>query len=438
MNRINRYRTIEKNKRFFAIFLLLAMYSCATITSFMSSWTATYCLAAFAAGGMLLVKLYADRGELAIDRISVLWMIMMIVCGVNSIRNSYYQDFVMFLLSVLVIMLFNDISTDSLFSLFPLLIGVAAFFTVGELWQYFFTDAYYRYLFPHFGEFYQRAIRRQFYFHKMCTGFTSQTVVSAEFIIIGICAAYCMLPFVDRKRKFHMLLLEIFFIAGVLLTGKRSSPLLVIIAYFFVETRSTVPSKRFRRVANIVLVAAAVSIAAYFIIMPRFAGSRNSIVRFLEYYQNDEADVTNGRMTIYKISFDAFKAVPAFGRGWGWVKKNTNYAGAHNIYLQLLCECGIIGSIPFFVGFSAALISVLNHMKKMVPYGNTVIMAILKFSLFTQIFILVYGLVGNPIYDYNYLLWYVIAVCMDLCAGRAIARGFRTARSVNSLKSQGA
>ena len=419
---ISRYRSTEKNKRGFVLILLLAMYSCGTLSSFTSSWTVTYALTALAVAGMLMIKLCVRKGELEIDRISVFWMIMTIICFANSFRNSYYQDLVMFTLCTLVIMLFNDLSTDSLFSLFPLLTWVSVFFTLGELWQYFFTDAYYRYLYPLFGDYYKQAIRRQFYFHKMCTGFTSQTVVSAEFIIIGFCAVYCMMPFVDRKRRVQMLLLELFFIAGVLLTGKRSSPLLIIIAYFFVETRSTVPSKRFRRVANIVLVAAVVTVAVYFIVMPRFIGSRNSIVRFIEYFQNDEADVTNGRLNIYIVSFDAFKQSPVLGRGWGWVKKNTNYMGAHNIYLQLLCECGIVGSIPFFAAFAGALMSVLRHMKMMVSYGNTVIMAILKFSLFTQVFILVYGLVGNPIYDYNYLIWYVIAVCMDLCAGRMIMR----------------
>lgn len=423
-------RILERKKRVFVLVLMLAMYSCATISSFTSSWTITYILTAAAGAGMLLAKLRAGKGELEIDRISVLWMILAIVCLVSSARNNYYQDFVMLLLCTGVIMFFNDIRIKSIYSFFPFMTVMALVFTFGEVWQYFFTDAYYRYLYPLFGAYYRQAIRRQFYFHRMCTGFTSQTVISAEFIIIGICAVYCMMPFANRKRKIMLLLLEVVFIAGVLLTGKRSSPLLLAVAYFFAETRSTVPSKRFRRTANIILIAAAVSILAYFFVMPRFVGSRNSIVRFLELFQNDEADISNGRFNIYSIVIDQFYKKPFFGSGWGWVKKNTNYVGAHNIYLQLLCECGIVGSIPFFAAFVSSFLSTLRHTRSIVAYGNTEIMAVLKFSLFTQTFILVYGMVGNPIYDYSFLLWYVVAVCMDACAGRAIARELRTAGNI--------
>ena len=57
----------------------------------------------------------------------------------------------------------------------------------------------------------------------------------------------------------------------------------------------------------------------------------------------------NGRIALWKLAIEAFFNEPIFGNGWRSFKDiapesgNTQATNAHNVYLQLLCETGVVG-----------------------------------------------------------------------------------------------
>lgn len=139
--------------------------------------------------------------------------------------------------------------------------------------------------------------------------------------------------------------------------------------------------------------------------------------RFLD---ADDGDFTNGRFALYRFAVDCFLKDPLFGIGWG--KFKYLYASAneivytraggfntHNIYLQLLCETGVIGFFVFLIiayntfQKTFRLIQEQQNGPQDQNYINY-----LTISLTYQIFFLMYGLTGNVIYDGTLIVPYVL------------------------------
>ena len=82
-----------------------------------------------------------------------------------------------------------------------------------------------------------------------------------------------------------------------------------------------------------------------------------------------EADL---RVSLYALAWSHFIENPLFGIGWGnfrftvigTITKDTEFE-VHNIYLQLLCETGIIGFLLIVIPIIGFFIFTLLHIKKM-------------------------------------------------------------------------
>ncbi len=63
----------------------------------------------------------------------------------------------------------------------------------------------------------------------------------------------------------------------------------------------------------------------------------------------DMEKLGNGRVALWKLAVRGFLEKPVFGHGWRYFKQlaplsgSTNVSNAHNVYLQLLCETGVVG-----------------------------------------------------------------------------------------------
>lgn len=89
---------------------------------------------------------------------------------------------------------------------------------------------------------------------------------------------------------------------------------------------------------------------------------------------------------------------------------NFTYKGhlGHNIYLQMWLEQGILGLVILLSAFLLTLYSTYIKLKKDLSLGVSRVSS--AFSLFMQIFVIVYGCVGNPIYDYNIVITYFLVI----------------------------
>ena len=115
------------------------------------------------------------------------------------------------------------------------------------------------------------------------------------------------------------------------------------------------------------------------------------------------------RAILYDQMFNAIIENPIFGHGVQSVSYFTEGGKlGHNIYLQTCTEQGIIGVICLII----AIYIPLKLLVRKVSFENIKLTLNENkrtfFALFTHIFIIIYGIFGNPLYDYNLVLIYFL------------------------------
>ena len=131
------------------------------------------------------------------------------------------------------------------------------------------------------------------------------------------------------------------------------------------------------------------------------------ILRLLN--DSDSGDITNGRTGLWAYAFLLFRNNPVFGIGWVNYKNTmqlfTGYDRAinvHNIYIQLLCETGLIGFaifIVFFVFAFATTVRTYRFIRKNNGIADAEMQTLMAIAVAVQSFFILYGLTGNPLYD---------------------------------------
>lgn len=232
-------------------------------------------------------------------------------------------------------------------------------------------------------------------------GFTAHYSSNAVFLALGSCAvlAYAVFNAKGKKRK-DMVILSVILIAALLMTGKRGT-LICLVAAIYVAWFLYMGKKR-GKVFWIITVTFFLLVCAYiasWFIEPL----GNFVLRFQE--QIASGDISTGRFVLWAEAWSAFTQKPLFGHGWRWFRFNNHYASdhdVHNVYLQLLTEVGIIGSIPFFVFFfinmKRAMILYRSSLSKKYPFGVNQSRAI-AFSFIYQVFFLIFSLEGTTMYQ---------------------------------------
>lgn len=235
-------------------------------------------------------------------------------------------------------------------------------------------------------------------------------------LIVLLYASIILARGVDAsKRKNHSILFLVTGIFAILLTTKRAHLLfsafaIIVIYYFSTNTNKT------RKVFNILAVTVTVLIFCVLLspiipvigaIMERFLGTE---------------DISNGRFAYWQQAWDCFLDNKLFGIGWGeYFKINKHGTSVHNVYIQLLCESGIVGFCVFvYAMVKTYIVSIKNYRKyntrMMVKYKEMML-----FSIAVQTFYLVYSFTGNCLYDMNVIFYYLVCA-MAFSIFRAIEK----------------
>ena len=198
----------------------------------------------------------------------------------------------------------------------------------------------------------------------------------------------------------------IIFMIGIMVSFKRSLLLIPIFAFFILFLISKKNNKMKNAIKLFVVL-----IGIVIIILAIFPEALDTLGRFSSETAN--GDVLNGRTDLWKYSFDMFKENPIFGLGYSSYTEYCYSQGyyydylAHNIYIQLLGEVGIVGFTLFIAFFINALIKTVKSIKR---EENIETLYLLYFSLFMQIVFLVYGLTGNPLYFSQQMIIYMLCI----------------------------
>lgn len=270
-------------------------------------------------------------------------------------------------------------------------------------------------LFPHNRE---RLIK--WYNHGWMPGLTNHYSTNAMLIAVGtlIVFAECLLNKENRKDRNKNYLYFFVFIIALLLTGKRAHLLFVLLSglllYYFASSKK-LELRWFKILIALVLLVAVI------IVIYKFVPSLSVVlVRLQESLGSD--DITNNRTRWWKVAVEYFKKYPVLGIGWGQFfdlcEKETGYAAyTHNVYLQLLCETGIVGFAIYFSWMVVSFFKTLGFFKwyrnhKEIFGGK--IYAMIGFSLCYQAFFLMYCFTGNPLYDKETFIPYFISCIIYL------------------------
>lgn len=273
------------------------------------------------------------------------------------------------------------------------------------------------------------------------TGLTGHYSTNAIYLACGLIVAAGMFftEYRDRKKRKQQLLLVIVFLISLLLTTKRGPLIFSVTALFgvYILTDTVRTAGRLIKMSGaLLLLIVIIYVAAYFV--PELS----------EVFQRFSEDGTSGRDTMYALAFSMFLENPIFGCGTGtyrlsyytYLSKGINrvYLNTHNVYLQLLCENGVIGLCIFL---TAALVTLYKSIVLLRYYhknGELEQERCMTISVAFQLFFLMYCMTGNPLYDsmmylpyfgfcamtYSYLIeeHLLNILCIDVKAAKSKSR----------------
>ena len=381
---------------------------------------------------MLLLVLPMRR--LCVSRgffVSILWvpMLCMVFLQLSTDRFSMNTALDLFTYFVGILLVFVAGNDSSVFDkVIRVIVIAASIYAISVFIQLLLPPIYRIYLACLRGDAGEKVLSYRSKYGQL-TGFSTNPSFAAGHIVSGL-LAYAAVFFGGEKRlkRLDWILVAVMF-GALLLTGKRGHLLGTVFAILVCYLVNTRGAKRMRIVSIALIVLACV--IPFLIVFGEVLMTIPGVGRLAGLFVGlvNGEDVTSGRSRLYAYAITQFKANPLFGIGWG--KFRTSIVGVvtlqtelevHNIYLQLLCETGLIGFIVTILPMVAFLMKALTNLTAINRNGGARggIKVIAVFSLAYQLFFLVYGISGNPLLDYNYVLLYFMACAMTAAIFRQL------------------
>ena len=238
---------------------------------------------------------------------------------------------------------------------------------------------------------------------------------STNGIYLAIAFIYYFVKSIDKKNKKSIILMLLSFVS-LMLTGKRAQALFSIIACIFVYLYNK-REKLSKKVLNICIIIFSFIILIY--VSSMFLPQVLNVVNRFEESINDKSNLLTGRELLYESSLTNWKKHIFFGNGWGFFSEyyqnyiynsksayySVKYIDGHNVYLQLLCETGILGLIYFLLLEIIIFLKELKNTKQLLFQQNN---SSLLFLIGYHIFFVLYCFSGNPLYDIQcYALFFI-------------------------------
>lgn len=370
-----------------------------------------------------------SRSQPILPKLALL-CIMIIICNRNArlSHGSYSMDFHTCIAFLCYFLLYRKNNWYKAF--LKCLITLGLFYSVTTIYLYLFPAAYSRFVYPLFGQ--ESTITgtvQRGYAVGFSRHFSTTAIYHTVTLGIPISVLVKREVFENRQKYFMFLLLTLLYI-GILLTGKRAHsifiPFAVIICYCLCGS-----GKRINTLAKVIggVFAFIVIIYVCIQIIPSLS---NVIVRF----QNkiEHGDITSGRSVMIEECRTLFLSNIFFGGGWGSFSyyTATGVKNAHNVFVQLLAENGMILSVPFYIFVfgniwqtGKAILVIIKEKKKL----SKSFMICLIYSSYIQLFFIMYCFTGNPLYDFQCMLPYILGCAIGenayriyVVSNRAIAR----------------
>lgn len=243
------------------------------------------------------------------------------------------------------------------------------------------------------GEVAERAIQANI-LGGVCTGFAGEASFAMLYTSITFFLGF-LFYLVENKKTYL-----IFVILGLVCTFLTAKRIAIAINVFAVLScyALLVKSKKIQRKNNLIsllfLLFVGVAVLNYTNLADMFT-QKNEILL-------ESGDISNGRAELNAKMIQIFQDHMILGIGPYCTTQYTGEYLGHNIYLTTLSESGIIG----FVALIALLL--LNFRDTMQRYRTGDDSMYMYVSLYIQLFFIIYGFTGNPLYDTQFLTTYIL------------------------------
>jgi len=238
-----------------------------------------------------------------------------------------------------------------------------------------------------------------FYHNGTISGLTNQTGINAWFSVIGFAIAFTNY---SKNKNIKSLLHLLFYLIAILFTGKRAHLLFSLISIMFLYI------KKYKNKLKKLLTLPIIILSVFFILYLLFPDliMERYINRFLP---QKNTDISANRFFLWAQAIILFIRKPFFGWGYGYFsvfseELITGRLNVHNVYIQILCETGLIG---FFL-FILSVFGFIRTSLKKCNFNNSDF----TLSFFMQNFFLLYCLTGNPLSDtfiYSVYIFFVFS-----------------------------
>lgn len=201
-------------------------------------------------------------------------------------------------------------------------------------------------------------------------------------------------------------------IYALFLSSKRS-PLLAAIAAVVITLLISSGKNVMKRLFIITI--SCVAVFLLYLLAVKYIPGMDTIANKFMALEDSDAGVLNGRELLWQFAIDMFDKSPILGLGYGSYEALTKSAAlftntAHNQYLQILSELGLVGLILYAVAFITGVIySAILIIKLVSNNGDKKDISMLCVSLELQIFVLIYNVTASSLTMYSVLIPYLLA-----------------------------
>ena len=262
------------------------------------------------------------------------------------------------------------------------------------------------------------------YYRKgyMC-GLSSHFSSNGMILAIGILFFFETIRYQRTKgEKGHQLYVSyvclLILLYALILSTKRSPFLAalaaIVITYIFSERKWIK-----KRVITVIVMSVLLG-GIYFFLAGRIPGL-STLIDKSEKLSKSSAGILNGRLGLWRIALDMFLENPILGKGYGSFSEVATAAeafttSAHNYYLQIMGELGIVGLILYMVAFISGIILTFKQFEKICQCKNADGMKmVLCISLDIQFFVMIYSITATSLMYYSILVPYFLACTASKC-----------------------
>lgn len=293
---------------------------------------------------------------------------------------------------------------------YRLIYGIGVFSMTGIIIQLVFPGFYNSYISPLFkSDLNSLWVEHNYGF----AGFTYQLDQTGMMLLYAEGVLLFLTFLLDKRwqQKYIRILFIILFVICVFMTGKR---MLAIISIVTPILSILLTQNQGSKKMSIIIISIVLSLGGYTYLVNNAEEYSDSILvgRFARSITESKAgeDITSNRTLLLEEASNLFKESPIFGIGIGeFPQRSILKTDAHNTYMQVLCEQGIVGLVLYIVPL---LYCLLYTIKKTKAAGMARKKQLFRYSLYCQLIYIIYSYSGNTNINLTGFIMYFLAIAI--------------------------